>query len=352
MSALDRPALVKVRCAAMPGREEAGSAFRPIVYCVIPRDLAPRLHDCLRRHFANDPSVEVVVEQRMLERRGTTQRRAGKGNTAPAPERRRIGGVAGRRVGPRRAITTEAQPLPLPRRVRPHAERIFFFERLEPSRQQAEDTDTARLVMRFQQGERDSFAVLYARHFDRVFAYLRTVLRDSHEAEDATQQVFIRVLGALDRYQPGPQPFRAWLFVIARNHALNVLRRNGRLDVLEPAEVDRRRDEHVDDELPLSALEWISDRELVMFTERLPLEQRQVLLLRFMLDLPHSQVASVLGRTPVEVRDLQRRALSFLRARLTAVGRDVRPDRGARMIRRRGHAYVLRKRRFSLTHPN
>jgi hypothetical protein len=89
-----------------------------------------------------------------------------------------------------------------------------------------------------------------------------------------------------------------------------------------------------------------------MFTERLPLEQRQVLLLRFMLDLPHSQVASVLGRTPVEVRDLQRRALSFLRARLTAVGRDVRPERGARMIRRRGHAYVLRKRRFSLTHPN
>jgi RNA polymerase sigma-70 factor (ECF subfamily) len=336
----------------MPGREEAGRAFRPIVYCVIPRDLAPLLHDCLRRCFASDPSVEVIVERRTGERRASVDRRAAVDPaTGPGDERRRVRGASGRRVGSRRAIVAELPAPGLPRRARAHADRIAFVERLEPSSQQTEDLDTARLVTRFQAGDRDAFAALYTRHFDRVFAYLRTLLRDVHEAEDATQQVFIKVLRALHRFEPDREPFRAWLFVIARNYALSVLKRNGRIELLEPDEVDRRREEP-DEEMPLTALEWISDRELVMFTERLPLAQRQVLLLRFMLDLPHSQVASILGRTPVEVRDLQRRALSFLRARLTAVGRDVRPGRGARMVRRPGHAYVLRKRRFALTHPN
>jgi RNA polymerase sigma-70 factor (ECF subfamily) len=222
-----------------------------------------------------------------------------------------------------------------------------FVERLEPSGQHLEVQDTARLVMRIQAGDREAFSLLYLRYFDRVFAYLRLALSSLDDAEDGAQQVFLKVLDALPCYQIRRQPFRAWLFVIVRNHALKELAKRGRAELADPAELDRRREAaHPDPELP--ALDWITDRELLIFIERLPLAQRQVLMLRYMLDLTTAEIAEVLGRSPVDVRSLQSRAVRFLRARLAALGRTA-PERGR--IRMRGclkQARVIGARRWAL----
>jgi iron uptake system EfeUOB component EfeO/EfeM len=128
---------------------------------------------------------------------------------------------AGRRVGPRRAPTMAIDALPLPRKARAHAKRIVFVERVEPSAEHMADLDSARIVTRFQSGDADAFTALYMRYFDRVYSYLRVLFReDSHEAEDLTQQVFVRAFEALPRYERRSQPFRAWLFTIARNLAM------------------------------------------------------------------------------------------------------------------------------------
>jgi RNA polymerase sigma-70 factor (ECF subfamily) len=211
--------------------------------------------------------------------------------------------------------------------------------------QEAQDAETARLVTRIQAGERDLFALLYMRYFDRVYSYLRVMLGDAHQAEDVAQRVFIDVLEGLPSYE-ARAPFRGWLFVIVRNQALNELRRRGRIEPQEPATIDRSREGAcVDEELP--ALRWVSDRELVMFIDRLPLAQRQVLLLRFMLDMGHAEIARLLERSPEDVRNLQSRALRFLRVRLTALGRGPRRVRGG-LSRRPQQAPVLRMRRFAL----
>jgi RNA polymerase sigma-70 factor (ECF subfamily) len=209
-----------------------------------------------------------------------------------------------------------------------------------------EDLDTARLVARIQAGDRDAFAVLYMRYFDRVYSYLRLVLRNDADAEDAVQQVFTKVWEALPRYEHRRQPFRAWLFVIVRRYAINQLDRHARTEVVDSEQVQRELDAHPRaDELPV--LGWISDRELVLFIERLPLAQRQVLMLRYMLDLSNSEIAAVLGRSPEDVRSLQSRALRFLRERLDAVGRGA--DRPRVLMRRRVlQAPVIRQRRFAL----
>jgi RNA polymerase sigma-70 factor (ECF subfamily) len=234
--------------------------------------------------------------------------------------------------------------------VRAYAERLVFVERLEPRGLDSEDADTARLVARIQAGDRDAFALLYMRYFDRVYGYLKIALRDAHEAEDATQQVFVNAMQSLPRYQRDRAPFRAWLFVIVRNYALSQLRKRKRLELIEPSEISRQvaADTAADpDDADLPALSWISDEDILLFIERLPLAQQQVLLLRYMLDLSHAQTAAVLDRSVGDVRNLQSRALRFLRARLAAVGREPKRAR-TRMVRCPPKAPVLRGRRFAL----
>jgi len=320
------------------------------VYCLIPRDLAPRLHAVLRRQFEEGSSVQLIVEQRSNERRLGADRRVAQAEVAV--ERRLIRSVTGRRVAERRSALVAVQPPTLPRRARPYAQRLAFVERVQPSRHQLEDADTARLVTRIQAGDRDAFAILYTRYFDRVYAYLKAVLRGSQAVEDTTQQVFLDVLACLPRYQRERGAFRAWLFTIARNQAINVLRAHGRTETMAPETISRHVDAQpahaVEQPRSASVFDRISDRELQLFVERLPAGQRQVLLLRYMLDLSTAEIAQVLGQTPEAVRQQQSRALAFLRERLVAVGR--RPERhtriGTRALVRRSR--VLSSRRFSL----
>jgi RNA polymerase sigma-70 factor (ECF subfamily) len=318
---------------------------RPIVYCLVPRDLASRLHDALRKHFREDPSVEVIVERRRRDRRGATDRRTRPARVAD--NRRQVRNAAGRRVGERRATLAAVTTPTLPRRARAFANALVFAERLGLSDERAEDLDTARLVTRIQAGDRELFGELYLRYFDRVYGYLRVALNDPDDAEDAAQQVFTQAYEALPRYERRSQPFRAWLFAIVRHHALRQIQKRHRYELADPHELERRLEPHEDD-ADLGALDWISDDELLLFVERLPLVQRQVLLLRFMLDLSSGQVAAVLGRSPAEVRKLQHRATSFLRARLTALGRAPKQTERAGWQRRPTQVRVLRRRRCAL----
>jgi RNA polymerase sigma-70 factor, ECF subfamily len=238
------------------------------------------------------------------------------------------------------------------------------------AQEHAEDEDSARLVDAFHAGDREAFGALYSRYFDRVYGYLRVAFQDRHEAEDAAQQVFTQALEALPRYECGAEPFRAWLFTIARNHTLGELRKRAREEVVDPAELDALREmeaEPIEDKTALSVLDWIDDVDLFIFAERLPFAQRQVLVLRYIFDLTDRQIATVLGRTAVDVRSLQHRALRFLEKRLDAVGRgpngrgegqgkdtdtDTSAGTGADRSpwrRRPRQAPVLRERRFQIS---
>lgn len=228
---------------------------------------------------------------------------------------------------------------------------VVFCERIEPSAEEAADLEESRLVTQIQAGDTEAFAELYRRHFDRVYTYLRVVMNDRHEAEDTAQQVFMKVLEALPAYERRRQPFRAWLMTVVRNAAIDVMRRKGRVEPEAEEQLNRRREQdHNRDsgDADLAALDWVSDKDLVILLERMPLAQRQVLLLRYMMDLKPREVAEVLDRTPGDVRVLQYRALGFLRKRLTALGRAPERRTKARMRTCKRHAPVLRTRRFAL----
>jgi RNA polymerase sigma-70 factor (ECF subfamily) len=289
-----------------------------MVYCIVPRELAPRVQTRLQRSLSEDPECEVVVERRRADRRGGVERRAPE-EAPPVPplERRRIRSWTGRRCGERRAalLPARGRRLSLPRAAQRFADRVTFVERVEPSQQALDDTDAARVVMRVQAGDTEAFTELYVRYFDRVWGYMRLALRNPDEAEDATQHVFLKVLEALPAYERRGQPFRAWLFRIARNHAVDRLRDRGRIEIEEPARL-----ELLASGGELRGLDWLSDQDMLVFIERLPLTQRQVLVLRYMLDLTTPEIAEVLDRSQASVRQLQSRALRRLETQVGALG--------------------------------
>ena len=132
--------------------------------------------------------------------------------------------------------------------------------------------------------------------------------------------MFIRVLRALPQYEFRGTPFEAWLFRIVRNHTLNVKQRSAPVSPADPASIDSWRDHR--EQRTLGDRDGpATDGALRMFVERLPASQRQVLVLRYMVGLGWSDIATVIGRTPGAARQLEQRALTYLRKRLEATER-------------------------------
>jgi RNA polymerase sigma-70 factor (ECF subfamily) len=304
-----------------------------MVYCIVPRELAPRVQARLQRLLSDDPDCEVIVERRCANRRGGVERRAPQGTpTVPLLERRRIRSWTGRRCGERRGalLPVRGRQLSLPRSIQRLADRVSFVQRAPETEHALEDIEVARVVTRVQAGDTEAFADLYLRYFDRLWGYMRLALRNVDEAEDATQHVFMKVLEAMPAYERRTQPFRAWLFRIARNHAVDRLRDRGRVDVEEPGRLELLAS-GVDAgagsaAAETRALEWLSDDDMLMFVERLPLAQRQVLVLRYMLDLSTAEIAEVLDRSEASIRQLQSRALRRLENQVGSLG-PARPRR-------------------------
>jgi RNA polymerase sigma-70 factor, ECF subfamily len=165
-------------------------------------------------------------------------------------------------------------------------------------------------------GDTEAVGRLYDALVEPIFRYVAVRLRRREDAEDVTQLVFERIVGALPRYRHSGRPFAAWAFRIARNAVIDHQRRVRPTEPLgsiaEPAELIALEDRALHDE---------EIRELRAAIRRLTPVQQEALALRYAAGLSAEEAARVMGRQAGTIRGLTFRAIEALRRQLVRQAR-------------------------------
>jgi len=168
------------------------------------------------------------------------------------------------------------------------------------------DESINRAVVAAKAGDMEAIRFLYMRYKDNVYGYVLSIVREQHEAEDCTQQVFMKLMSAIHKYEPRSVPFTAWILRVARNIAIDHLRQRRALPCEEVFEATHQTDE--------------SSREcrwgLEVALEALPEEQRDVVMLRHLVGLSPGEIAARMGRTESSIHGLHHRGRLTLRREL------------------------------------
>ncbi|HEX6837964.1 MAG TPA: RNA polymerase sigma factor [Polyangia bacterium] len=186
-----------------------------------------------------------------------------------------------------------------------------------------DDSDES-LMLRYRDGDVRAFELLVTRHRKALFNFILRFVRDTAQAEDVTQETFLRLVKGADAYERQAK-FTTWLYTIARNLCVDAARRGKHR---KAASLDAPIG---DEDGSASLLDLVADggaavdrqaqsRELAVrlrqAIEALPDEQREIFLLREVADLQFNEIANVIGCPENTVKSRMRYALEKLREAL------------------------------------
>lgn len=200
-----------------------------------------------------------------------------------------------------------------------------------PGERQLSDEE---LVGQLRSGRPEAYTLFVDRYFGMVFSVARARLKDREEAEDLAQEVFLRVFLHLEKLQD-PRLLAAWLTRIARNLAIDWAKKKQRQARLAerlaledvPEEPMSHSDQHRQEKQQTEERHRLVDLAL----ERLPEDQRELILLHYSEKMPKNEIARVMGVHPSTVGRQIEKAVATLRDQVLDEVREVRPSRGARV---------------------
>jgi RNA polymerase sigma-70 factor (ECF subfamily) len=171
-------------------------------------------------------------------------------------------------------------------------------------------------VQRAKKNDPNAFAELYEEYFDKIYRYIAVKIGDREEAEDLTQQVFLKAHGSISSFKWKGVPFSAWLYRIAHNQIVDYLRKKG------------KKPDTLNEEIPVmdkeeNKPEFIVEnrmtiQQVLKAARHLTEAQREVISLRFTAGMPTAQVAEMMGKNPGAIKALQHSAIAALRKSLVA----------------------------------
>jgi RNA polymerase sigma-70 factor, ECF subfamily len=171
------------------------------------------------------------------------------------------------------------------------------------------DDAVNRAVIAAKSGDMEAVRFLYVHFKDNVYGLVLSIVREPAEAEDVTQQVFMKLMSSIAKYEPRAVPFAAWIIRVARNVAIDHLRQRRTVTC---------------DEVPELACEGHeSARErrwgLESALRALPEDQREVVVLRHLVGLTPGEIAEQMGRSESSIHGLHHRGRQALKRELIDV---------------------------------
>lgn len=185
----------------------------------------------------------------------------------------------------------------------------------------SETVDDRKLVEKIISGERELFAELVGRYEKRILNYVYRIIHRYEDAHDLTQEIFIKVFMALDRYDPKYQ-FSTWIFRIAQNSAIDTLRKRTLPEVSltrsGPEDEDGKEREIPDE--GTSPYRDLKNKEMSAAIgtaiEDLPIDYRELIQLRHFGELSYEEIATMKDMPLGTVKNKLFRARNMLKETL------------------------------------
>ena len=154
---------------------------------------------------------------------------------------------------------------------------------------------------------------IYTQYRDKVFGFVRSKIYNQTEVEDIVQTVFLKVYGNLDKYDETKASLSTWIYTITRNTVCDYLKEKRDRPVIELIENTVYSAEEPDDSL----LNQEALEELACALQKLPQNQRDIIILIYYHGKPKTEVAKILDITYGQLRYLHDKALSRLKETLS-----------------------------------
>ena len=178
-------------------------------------------------------------------------------------------------------------------------------------------SDLSKLLALAVEGDRHAFGEFYALHLNEIYRYILFRVNDHDEAEDLTAKVFLdawhSLIGA--RQETEIKYIRAWIYRIARNKVIDYHRTRKLQEPLDGNPDNRLQSASLETELD----DLFISRELAKGVRKLPANYQEVIILRFINQMSHAEVAEIMNITENNVRVIQYRALKQMRTMLSEV---------------------------------
>jgi RNA polymerase sigma-70 factor (ECF subfamily) len=178
---------------------------------------------------------------------------------------------------------------------------------LDESRETQHKTRLA--VARAKEGDQEAIRFLYVSYSGNIYGYVRSIVRDDHEAEDVTQHVFAKLMTSIVKYDERGVPFFAWLLRFAHNVAIDHMRQNR----LTPVE-------SVFDPEAMSSHSAEGPEVVRTALAALPDDQRQVVVLRHLVGLTPGEIAYRMGRSESSIHGLHHRGRRAFQREVESLG--------------------------------
>jgi len=166
------------------------------------------------------------------------------------------------------------------------------------------------IVAKAKRGDEEAFTVLYEFYFAPIYRYVFTHIGSKIDADDLTQDIFVKILESFSRYEETSSPPLAFFYTIARNTVIDWHRKK-KTQPLDEGIENILRDPALDPEA--EAIGGEEQKEILSLVSRLSPDQRDAIILKYVNDMSNKEIAEIMGKSEETVRKIQSRGFAVLR---------------------------------------